>query len=70
MAGISDLGAMLRGMEPVLADEPYGITVQPAPVAGAFAIVAEDEGLTVIAGRVRGVQPSADLDELVWGPPR
>lgn len=28
------------------------------------------EGLTVIAGRVRGVQPSADLDELVWGPPR
>ena len=28
------------------------------------------EGLTVVAGRVRGVQPSADLDELVWGPPR
>ena len=28
------------------------------------------EGLTVVDGRVRGVQPAADLDELVWGPPR
>lgn len=28
------------------------------------------EGLTVTAGRVRGVQPAADMDELVWGPPR
>ncbi len=36
-------------MEPVLAAEPYGISVQPAPVAGAFATVAEAEGLTVIA---------------------
>ena len=49
MAGVSDLQQMLRGMEPVLADEPYGITVQAEPVAGAFACVAEDEGLTVIA---------------------
>lgn len=61
MAAISDLQQMLRGMEPVLAEEPYGITVQPGtgmgpgsgmavgPVAGAFACVAEAEGLTVIA---------------------
>jgi hypothetical protein len=49
MAAISDLQQMLRGMEPVLAAEPYGFTVQPGPVAGAFACVAEAEGLTVIA---------------------
>ena len=28
------------------------------------------EGVTVIEGRVRGARPAADLDELVWGPPR
>ncbi len=28
------------------------------------------EGLTVTAGRVRGAKPAADVDELVWGPPR
>ncbi len=44
MAGVSELQAMLRGMEPVLAAEPYGITVQPGPVAGAFACVAEPRG--------------------------
>jgi uncharacterized protein len=49
MGGVSDLTQMLRGMEPVLATEPYGITVQPGPVAGAFAFVAEAEGVTVIA---------------------
>lgn len=49
MAGISDLTQMLRGMEPVLAAEPYGITVQATAVVGAFALVAEDEGMTVIA---------------------
>lgn len=26
------------------------------------------EGVRVIAGRVRGLRPAADLDELVWGP--
>lgn len=29
-----------------------------------------EEGLTVVAGKVRGVQAAADMDELVWGPPR
>ncbi len=28
------------------------------------------EGLMVVAGRVRGVRAAADVDELVWGPPR
>lgn len=28
------------------------------------------EGLTVVAGRVRGMRAAADVDELVWGPPR
>lgn len=28
------------------------------------------EGLTVESGRVRGVRAAADIDELVWGPPR
>ena len=49
MAGVSDLQAMLRGMQPVLAAEPYGISVQAGAVPGAFAVVAEDEGVTVIA---------------------
>lgn len=43
------LRAMLKGMEPELHAAPYGITLQLGPVAGAFATVAEDEGLTVIA---------------------
>ena len=55
MAGVSDLREMLRGMAPVLAGEPYGIWVQPeAPeMAGVFALVAEEEGLTVIAPLAR-----------------
>jgi hypothetical protein len=36
-------------MQPVLHPEPYSITVQASTVAGAFATVAEPEGLTVIA---------------------
>ena len=43
------LRAMLRDMQPELHPQPYSITVQSAPVAGAFATVAEAEGLTVIA---------------------
>jgi uncharacterized protein len=46
---VEALRQMLRGMEPRLSPEPYGITVQAGPVEGAFAMVAEDEGLTVIA---------------------
>ena len=43
------LREMLRDMQPVLHPEPYSITVQASSVAGAFATVAEPEGLTVIA---------------------
>ena len=49
MAGINDLSELLRAMEPVLLPEPYGFTLQAAPVPGAFAMVAEAEGLTVVA---------------------
>jgi hypothetical protein len=53
MAAISDLTAMLRGVEPVLAPEAYGIVSLAALPAGLvpFATVAEAEGLTVIAGQ-------------------
>jgi uncharacterized protein len=49
MAAVSDLTEMIRGMEPVLAADPYGIAVCAAPVRGAFAVVNEAEGVTVIA---------------------
>jgi len=43
------LRAMLRDMQPELHPQAYSITVQSAPATGAFATVAEAEGLTVIA---------------------
>lgn len=48
-----DLQAMLRGMEPVLTPQPYGIIVTQSLPAGLvpFATVAEAEGLTVIAAQ-------------------
>ena len=51
MAQITDLQAMLRGMEPVLAPSPFGIiSVEALPVGlSVFATVAEAEGLTVVA---------------------
>ncbi len=49
MAEISDLTQMIRGMAPLLAADPYGIEVCAALVPGAFATVAEAEGVTVIA---------------------
>lgn len=49
MAGVSDLSQLLARMEPDLHAAPYGYAVAPAPIAGAFATVAEAEGLTVIA---------------------
>jgi uncharacterized protein len=51
MAAEQDLQVLLRSMEPVLADAPYGFAVWPGgtlPFAP-FATVAEDEGLTVVA---------------------
>lgn len=49
MAGIADLSVLLRTMQPELSPEPYGFTLQQQPPAGAFATVAESEGLTVVA---------------------
>jgi hypothetical protein len=50
MPGIdAALCTMLRSMQPVLHPDPYSITVQASAVPGAFATVAEPEGLTVIA---------------------
>jgi uncharacterized protein len=49
--GETDLSKLLRGMEPILHDAPYGFVVWPeGPVPFLpFATVAEDEGLTVVA---------------------
>lgn len=47
MTGVTDLAVLLRGMEPVLFDAPYGFTT--GRVEGAFATVAEEEGPTVVA---------------------
>jgi hypothetical protein len=46
-----DLGRLLRGMEPVLHAMPYGFAVWSGGVlpCAAFATVAEEEGLTVVA---------------------
>lgn len=51
MVAVSDLQAMLRGMEPILAPVPFGILCQPSLPAGLtpFATVAEAEGLTIVA---------------------
>ena len=50
MAGEHDLALLLREMRPVLHPEPYGFTLQGvAAVAVPFALIAEDEGMTVIA---------------------
>lgn len=55
MAGERNLRTLLRGMEPRLFAEPYGYVVLangetlPAGLAP-FAIIAEDEGLTLVAG--------------------
>lgn len=50
--GERDIAVLLRGMEPVLSEAPYGFAVWTggALVLRPFATVAEDEGLTVVAG--------------------
>lgn len=52
MSGEMDLAVLLRSMEPVLDAAPYGYGVMAAgsvaPV-GAFAVIAEAEGVTVVA---------------------
>ena len=47
MSGETDLAVLLRSMEPVLFEEPYGFIEGEVP--GAFALIAEDEGPTVVA---------------------
>lgn len=47
MAGEADLRVLLRSMEPMLFDAPYGFIVGAVP--GAFAIISEEEGPTVVA---------------------
>lgn len=47
MAGEANLKALLRSMAPVLHEAPYGFEVGALP--GAFAVIAEDEGTTVVA---------------------
>lgn len=52
MSGEMDLAVLLRSMEPVLGVEPYGygvLVVGAAVPSGAFALIAEAEGLTVVA---------------------
>ncbi len=46
----TDLAVLLRTMEPVLFPDPYGYAVCDGPLPfAAFATVAEDEGMTVVA---------------------
>lgn len=52
MSGEMDLAVLLRSMEPVLDAVPYGYGVTAVGVAvpvGAFAVIAEAEGVTVVA---------------------
>jgi len=49
--GVGDLTELLRGMAPEVFDAPYGfgLTQGTAWVPGAFAMIAEEEGMTVVA---------------------
>lgn len=51
MTGERDLGRLLSGMRPVLDPRPWGYALAPpgTPAPWAWAQVAEDEGLTLIA---------------------
>ncbi len=49
MAGQADLAVLLRSMQPELHTTAYGYAVTDGEVVGAFAQVAEAEGMTVIA---------------------
>lgn len=53
MSGEMDLAVLLRSMEPVLDTERYGYGVMPVGAAvpsSTFAVIAEAEGMTVVAG--------------------
>jgi uncharacterized protein len=53
-AGSDDLALLLREMRPVLHPHAYDFAVTDAAPADAFAIVREEEGVTVIAPAERG----------------
>jgi hypothetical protein len=57
LSGESDLARLLATMAPRLHDEPYAIRLLAGgetPPAGAFALIAEDEGRTLIAAEPGG----------------
>jgi len=51
MTGETDLTKLLHTMHPILAEAPYSFGLLPkgASLPGAFALIAEDEAMTVIA---------------------
>jgi uncharacterized protein len=51
MAAVTDLAELLRDMTPVLHPEPYGYVVSEHTqlLGTAFAVIREDEGVTVVA---------------------
>ena len=51
MAGLGDLAELLRSMAPELHEVPYGFGLMQGEgwVPGAFAMMVEDEGVTVVA---------------------
>ena len=70
MAGECNLTLLLRTMAPVLADEPYGFLSLPPsapPPAGfaPFALIAEAEGLTVVAP-IQDLEAAGLPTELAW----
>jgi hypothetical protein len=65
MTGVQNLALLLATMEPVLWDEPYGYALLPLdqePPEDAFALVREDEGMTVIAPLERLKAHGIDVD--------
>lgn len=57
LTGESDLARLLASMAPQLYDEPYAIRLLAdgeTPPAGAFALIAEDEGRTLITPEAGG----------------
>ncbi len=66
MTGVSDLAQLLRSMVPGLAAEEYGFGLSAGQsVPGAFATVAEAEGLTVVAP-VAALQAAGVAHQAGW----
>ena len=65
MAGEADLAVLLRSMRPELHAEAHGYAVTDAAVVGAFARIAEAEGMTVIAPRA-ALQAAGVTVDVPW----